>query len=55
MVHQSHSFYLKYFLDKGINVIAWNYRGYGQSTGTPSPANLHEDVCAIYDYLRDDM
>jgi alpha/beta superfamily hydrolase len=33
MVLASHSFYLKFFLDRGINVFTWNYRGYGRSKG----------------------
>jgi hypothetical protein len=37
MVHDSHCYYLKYFLGKGFNVFAWNYRGYGKSNGKPSP------------------
>lgn len=51
MVHQSHSFYLRYYLDKGINVLTWNYRGYGRSKGRPNPENFKKDVKMIYDYL----
>lgn len=40
MVHESHSFYLKFFLDRGINVFIWNYRNYGRSKGTPDPASF---------------
>jgi len=43
---------MKYFLEKGVNVFVWNYRGYGRSTGTPTPSNLKSDVVAIHDYLR---
>ena len=32
---QSH--WLKYFVKKGFNVLVWNYRNYGTSTGTPDP------------------
>jgi len=38
-----------FYLDFGINVILWNYRGYGNSTGVPSPENNRADaelVCA---------
>ena len=55
MVHLSHTFYLKFFLDKGINVMTWNYRSYGRSKGTPSPDNLKEDIEAIYNYMRKEM
>ena len=51
MVHQSHSFYLRYYLDKGINVFTWNYRGYGRSKGRPTPQNFRNDVKLIYDFL----
>jgi len=52
MVHASHSFYLKFFLDKGINVFTWNYRGYGRSTGTPRPNCFAEDIEMVYKHLR---
>lgn len=38
-----------FYLNFGINVVLWNYRGYGNSTGVPSPANNRADselVCA---------
>ena len=47
MVLDSHKGDLTLFLDKGINVIAWNYRGYGRSTGSPTPNNLKLDVEAV--------
>jgi len=55
MVHASHNFYLKIFLDRGINVLTWNYRGYGKSTGTPSPDSLKADTQKIIDYLRNEI
>ena len=55
MVHLSHTYYLKFFLDKGINVMTWNYRSYGRSKGTPGPDNLKEDIEAIYNYMRKEM
>lgn len=55
MVHASHCFYLKFFLEKGINVFVWNYRGYGRSSGTPCPDNLKSDIQVIYDYLRNQL
>ena len=44
MVHLSHTFYIKMFLEKGINVFTWNYRAYGRSKGKPAPENLKKDV-----------
>jgi pimeloyl-ACP methyl ester carboxylesterase len=32
------------------SVLAFNYRGYGRSTGEPSQAALYEDALRIYDY-----
>ena len=55
MIHMSHTYYLKFFLDKGFNVFTWNYRGYGRSTGTPSPNKLQEDIQTIYNFLRNDL
>jgi alpha/beta superfamily hydrolase len=51
MVHVSHSFYLNFFLNRGINVIAWNYRGYGRSSGTSTPNSLKQDVDTVCDYV----
>ena len=30
----------------------WDYRGYGQSTGTPSIATCQIDAKTVYDYYR---
>jgi len=43
------------YLRNGINVFLWNYRGYGRSTGTPSPHILKKDGEYIVDYLRREM
>ena len=49
MINYPHAYYLRYFLQKNINVMIWNYRGYGRSktygccTNKPSPENLAED------------
>jgi predicted alpha/beta-fold hydrolase len=52
MVHLSHSFYLKFFLEKGCNVVTWNYRGYGRSKGSPSPARIRSDIDALLDKIK---
>ena len=52
MVHLSHTFYLKMFLDKGINVFTWNYRAYGRSQGKPTPENLKKDIMTVYKFIR---
>jgi fermentation-respiration switch protein FrsA (DUF1100 family) len=38
--------------DLGLGVLALDYRGYGESTGTPTEAGLYTDARAAYDYLR---
>jgi fermentation-respiration switch protein FrsA (DUF1100 family) len=38
----------------GLNLLAFDYRGYGESGGTPSEAGLYRDVDAAYRYLRED-
>lgn len=43
MVNAPNAFWLNFFLKKGINVMAWNYRGYGRTKGTPTPYNLKTD------------
>jgi hypothetical protein len=35
----------------GFSVLAWDYRGYGTSQGTPSEKTLYADEQAVYDYL----
>jgi uncharacterized protein len=41
---------LEIFGDFGANVLALEYRGYGQSEGTPSEAGLYRDTNAAYDW-----
>jgi len=35
-----------------LNVLAIDYRGYGESSGTPGEEGIYEDARAGYDYLR---
>jgi alpha/beta superfamily hydrolase len=51
MVNESQGSYFKLFRDMGFNVFLWNYRGYGFSTGKPTPANLKSDIDKVHDYL----
>jgi uncharacterized protein len=37
----------------GLNLLAFDYRGYGESGGTPSEAGLYRDAQAVYGYLRE--
>ncbi len=37
--------------NNGFNVLAYDYRGYGTSEGTPSEKNSYEDIKTAYNYL----
>ncbi len=39
----------------GFSVFAYDYRGYGTSSGTPSEENAYRDVDAAYTYLTNDL
>lgn len=42
---------LKMFNDLNVNVLIFDYRGYGMSRGSPSEEGLYLDAEAVYDYL----
>lgn len=52
MINYPHAFYLKYFLNKQMNVLVWNYRGYGRSPGDPEPKNLLADSEQVLHFLK---
>jgi uncharacterized protein len=37
--------------DLGLNLLAFDYRGFGESTGTPDERGLDDDAMASYEYL----
>jgi fermentation-respiration switch protein FrsA (DUF1100 family) len=37
----------------GLNLLAFDYRGYGESDGEPTERGLYDDATAAYRYLRD--
>jgi uncharacterized protein len=39
----------------GLNLLAFDYRGYGESGGIPGEAGLYRDAEAAYGYLRDSL
>jgi hypothetical protein len=39
-------------LDFGINVVLWNYRGYGNSTGIPTPTTNRLDAELVCQWAR---
>lgn len=40
---------LQVLAGRGLRVLAYDYRGYGRSTGSPSEAGVHRDALAVYD------
>ena len=55
MILASHAFYLKIFLERGINVLTWNYRGYGRSEGKESPGAFNGDIHTVIKYARNEL
>lgn len=41
-----------FYLQHQINVLMWNYRGYGHSEGRPSTIHFQRDGEGLVDYLR---
>ncbi len=39
-------------LELGVNVLLFDYRGYGRSDGEPTEANVYADAQAAFDWLR---
>lgn len=44
--------YISMYLEMGYQIILWSYRGYGQSTGSPTISESLKDVEAIYNYSK---
>ncbi len=42
----------KFYIKQGINIMLFNYGGYGNSEGTPSVQSTYADVEAAYHYLK---
>ena len=53
----SHYRYVGWIADEGFNVFVFDYRGYGQSAGTPDRKGIYEDCVAAVRYVqqRDDV
>lgn len=50
--HHRHSALTELHRDCGSDVLLFNYRGYGRSGGSPSPAKLRTDAAAIVRFAR---
>jgi len=44
-----------WFRDLGVNLFAYDYRGFGASDGSPSEAGVYADAAAAYRYLTDSL
>ena len=44
-----------WFRDLGVNLFAYDYRGFGASEGAPSEAGVYTDAAAAYRYLTDSL
>ena len=44
-----------FYFRLGCNVIAFDYRGYGDSTGKPNEKGLQQDATALLNYVHDDL
>jgi uncharacterized protein len=44
-----------WFRDLGVNLFAYDYRGFGASDGVPSEAGVYTDAMAAYHYLTDSL
>jgi fermentation-respiration switch protein FrsA (DUF1100 family) len=44
---------VKFLVDLGANVMLFDYRGYGNSTGKPSEEGVYADAEAVYRWLRE--
>ena len=42
-------------LGKKNSVLIWDYRGYGLSTGTPTEADIHTDILAVWFYVTEQL
>jgi uncharacterized protein len=47
--------FYSYMRDLGLNLLAFDYRGYGASEGKPFEEGLYEDAQASYQYVRDSL
>jgi fermentation-respiration switch protein FrsA (DUF1100 family) len=43
---------MRFWYDLGLNVMMFDYRGYGHSEGNPSEKGVYLDALAVYDYLQ---
>ena len=49
------AYFQKLFNVLGVDILAFAYRGFTDSTGNPTEAGLKEDAQAILTYVKDDL
>lgn len=47
--------WIEYYSKRDVNLMMWNYRGYGDSEGYPSTAKLQKDAEFLVDFMRDQL
>lgn len=52
-VQQYTSDWVDFYLNFGLNVVLWNYRGFSGSTGDPSPSALREDAEQVFLWAKE--
>ena len=48
----SRNFRFENYLEKNMDVLCWNYRGYGFSKGKPSYSKLRSDILELFDEVK---
>ena len=46
---------IKYYTNRNINIVFYNYRGYGDTPGDANPYTQRKDGEAVIDYLRNTL
>lgn len=54
MFHRN-PFWINFYLDLKCDVLLWNYRGYGLSSGCASLKNIKLDADAVYNYCKNTL
>lgn len=44
--------WIEYYLEYGVSVFLWNYRGFGESQGSINFKNMKSDAASVYELLK---
>ena len=53
--YEFESEWVEFYLERGLDVFVWNYRGYSLSEGRPSIEALKEDAGHVFRYVRQEL